>query len=69
MILLLIPAFAALVAASAWGLMLTVGVLHHDWWTVIPTMSYNTAILVVVISMASASLTYLAAEVVKAVLS
>lgn len=30
---------------SAWALMLFVGVLHHEWWAVIPTMGYDTALL------------------------
>ncbi|MDH2424829.1 hypothetical protein [Sphaerisporangium sp. TRM90804] len=30
---------------SGWALMLLVGVLHHQWWPVIPTMSYGTALL------------------------
>jgi hypothetical protein len=30
----------------AWSLMLTVGVAHHDWWHVIPLMSYHTALAI-----------------------
>lgn len=29
-----------------WALMMLVGVLHHQWWPVIPTMGYGTALLV-----------------------
>lgn len=69
MILLLLPALAALAMVSAWGLMLTVGVLHHDWWAVIPPMSFGTSFTVTVISLVAATLTYAVAEVIKAVLS
>ncbi|SET51649.1 hypothetical protein [Nonomuraea wenchangensis] len=31
--------------ASAWALMMFVGILHHEWWPVIPTMGYDTALL------------------------
>jgi len=30
--------------ASAWALMMLVGVLHHQWWPAIPTMGYDTAL-------------------------
>lgn len=34
---------AASVGFSAWGVMLLVGIVHLDWWSAIPTMSYGTA--------------------------
>ncbi len=45
-------AFSALIGLAvgvlvgAWGLMILVGVLHHEWWEFIPTMSYRTAVMV-----------------------
>ena len=30
---------------SAWALMMFIGILHHEWWPVIPTMGYDTALL------------------------
>lgn len=32
---------------SAWSFMLTIGVMHHDWWPVIPTVSYGASLLIV----------------------
>lgn len=31
---------------GAWMLMLTVGVLHHEWWSFIPTMSYKASLVI-----------------------
>ena len=31
--------------ASAWALMMFVGILHHEWWPAIPTMGYDAALL------------------------
>jgi hypothetical protein len=32
--------------AGAWWLMTLVGILHHQWWRAIPTMSYTAALQV-----------------------
>jgi hypothetical protein len=40
LLLLMVP----LTLADAGLLMLGVGVLHHEWWAVVPTMSYETAL-------------------------
>lgn len=32
---------------SSWALMLFVGVAHHAWWDVIPTLSYSGAMRMV----------------------
>lgn len=46
MTILLIAAFAiGGWLLSAWALMLFIGILHHEWWPVIPTMGYDTALL------------------------
>jgi uncharacterized membrane protein YphA (DoxX/SURF4 family) len=45
-ILLAILLIAGSTVISAWGVMLLVGILHHDWWPAIPPMSFNTALLV-----------------------
>lgn len=31
---------------GAWLLMITVGVLHHEWWSFIPTMSYKASLVI-----------------------
>lgn len=31
---------------SAWVTMIVVGIAHHDWWPLIPTMRYQTALLI-----------------------
>jgi hypothetical protein len=40
----MIGMMAAYLLGSAWALMLTVGVAHHDWWPNIPPISYTTAL-------------------------
>jgi hypothetical protein len=37
------------IGAGSWALMLTVGILHNDWWSFIPPMGYQTAFLVVLV--------------------
>lgn len=44
---LVIAVIAILLAA--WGLMIIIGVAHHEWWQFIPTMSYKTALVLVAI--------------------
>lgn len=39
--------FAFCVVASAWSFMIIVGIAHAEWWSVIPTMSFKTALLIV----------------------
>lgn len=31
---------------SAWALMIPVGIAHHSWWHVIPTMGFGTALAI-----------------------
>jgi hypothetical protein len=31
---------------SAWGEMLTVGVVHAQWWHFVPTMGYHTSLAI-----------------------
>lgn len=38
---------------SAWWLMLFVGIAHRDWWPLIPTMSYHTALVLSLFSTGS----------------
>ena len=35
------------IVLSAWSFMLTIGVMHHDWWPAIPTVSYGASLLIV----------------------
>jgi hypothetical protein len=49
------------VLLGAWVLMILVGVAHHDWWSLLPTMSYKVALLISAIK-ASA---LIVAEVIK----
>lgn len=51
---------------SAWGVMLLVGIAHHDWWPVIPTMSYNTALLICFVLVAFAAVKYLLGGLISA---
>jgi hypothetical protein len=41
---------AGTMVASAWSLMIIVGVAHGSWWHLIPTMSYGTALGLVFIA-------------------
>ena len=45
---------------SAWSLMLTVGVLHSDWWGNIPTMGFHAAFVIVLVPTAVITLVKLA---------
>lgn len=36
---------------SAWGDMLIVGVVHRDWWPLVPTMSYHVALILAAVLM------------------
>lgn len=44
-ILLLLAVIVGGWMASAWALMMFVGILHHEWWPAIPTMGYDAALL------------------------
>jgi hypothetical protein len=41
-----IGVFAGFWSASAWGLMLTISVIHNQWWDFIPTMGFGTALAI-----------------------
>lgn len=45
--LLLIPLIPASIAIEAWLLMLTVGVIHGEWLSGMPTIGYWSSVLVV----------------------
>lgn len=34
---------------AGWGLMITIGILHRDWWHAIPTMGLRTAWIIMAI--------------------
>lgn len=42
----LIPLFFGSWLLSAWSAMIIVGILHSDWWSLLPTMGYGTAMAV-----------------------
>jgi hypothetical protein len=54
---------------SAWSLMLMVGIAHLDWWSVIPLMSYGTAVSITAVSVAAVVLGQVLKAVVEAVSS
>lgn len=54
---------------SAWSLMLMVGIAHIDWWSVIPVMSYGTAVSIAGVSMVAIVLSQVLKAVVEAVSS
>lgn len=52
---------------GAWMLMLIVGVLHHEWWSFIPTMSYKASLTISFVLMLRLILGHVVGEVAKEV--
>lgn len=50
-VLTALAVMAASWLGTGWFLMLLMGVLHADWWPIIPTMSYGTALAVAAVLM------------------
>lgn len=44
-VVVFVAMFAALLAFSAWMMMLVVGIIHAGWWHAVPTMSYHFALV------------------------
>ena len=50
------------VLLGAWVLMILVGIAHHDWWPLLPTMSFKVALLITGVKAGA----YFVGEMVKA---
>lgn len=62
-----IAILAAAVFLGAWMLMLLVGVLHHEWWSFIPTMSYKASLVISFVLMLRLMMGHVVGEVAKEV--
>jgi hypothetical protein len=62
-----IAILAASVFLGAWMLMLTVGVLHHEWWQFLPTMSYEASLVISFVLMLRLIVGHVIGEVAKEV--
>lgn len=58
---------AAAVFLGGWSLMLTVGVVHNEWWPAVPPIGYWSAVQVVLVPTAFGCVSVFASEFFKAV--
>jgi hypothetical protein len=52
---------------GAWMLMLTVGVIHHEWWSFIPPMSFKASLILSFVLMVRLIVGHVLGEVAKEV--
>lgn len=64
-LLLMIPVTVAAIAFEAWMIMLLIGVIHHEWLTMMPTIGYWSAVKICTVSLFTVGSLYGLAQAMK----
>lgn len=57
---------AGVVFAGGWAFMLTIGIVHHEWWSAVPPIGYWSAVQVVLVPVVATAVSTFVATIINA---